>query len=329
MTPEERSLGVGASVLLTAVPRDEGGRALDRPVRWESSHPERAPVDSVGRVHGLEAGGVVITASSQGVVGRAQIEVLQFASLTAGGGHTCGLTVEGTAYCWGWGPFGQLGNGGTDDESTPVPVAGEHAFATISAAGGAHTCALTREGGAYCWGQGELGQLVRAVSGSGDGPAHSAVPLAVSEELTFTSLSSGGLHTCGLAGGGEAYCWGHGGYGQVGDGHLRDRFEPVSVVAGREYSNISAGGLHTCGVTPAGEAHCRGHGEFGQVGDGGEDDRWVPAPVGGGMVLSSLTAGGRHTCGMCREGRAYCWGWGHDGQLGNGSTADRVLPGPV
>ena len=43
-------------------------------------------------------------------------------TLVAGGQHTCGLTVDGTAYCWGYNAFGQLGtatNSGTD-EANPI-----------------------------------------------------------------------------------------------------------------------------------------------------------------------------------------------------------------
>ena len=47
---------------------------------------------------------------------------LTFASLSAGWGHTCGVTVGGIAYCWGW---GGLGNGTTTGSNVPVKVAGQ------------------------------------------------------------------------------------------------------------------------------------------------------------------------------------------------------------
>jgi len=43
--------------------------------------------------------------------------------LNSGGGHTCVVTPEAAAYCWGMNGNGQLGDGTTRDRSTPVRVA--------------------------------------------------------------------------------------------------------------------------------------------------------------------------------------------------------------
>jgi alpha-tubulin suppressor-like RCC1 family protein len=98
---------------------------------------------------------------------------LTFASLAAGTQHTCGLTSRRAAYCWGFNLSGQLGNGTTISPSTtPVPVAGELTFASLTA-GEDHTCGLTSGETAYCWGRNFAGQL-------GDGTTTSrTTPVAV------------------------------------------------------------------------------------------------------------------------------------------------------
>ena len=83
---------------------------------------------------------------------------LIFASISATGFHTCGLTVAGQAYCWGNNDFGQLGTGSTSTQYVPAPVAGGLTFATISA-GGPQTCGLTTDNRVYCWGSNAWGQL--------------------------------------------------------------------------------------------------------------------------------------------------------------------------
>jgi len=47
---------------------------------------------------------------------------LTFAIVSAGGGHTCGITAGGTTYCWGNNSSGQLGNGSSSADSIPVRV---------------------------------------------------------------------------------------------------------------------------------------------------------------------------------------------------------------
>jgi alpha-tubulin suppressor-like RCC1 family protein len=45
-----------------------------------------------------------------------------FVQLSSGDDHTCGITADGVAYCWGWGYWGQLGNGGSADTQSPSAV---------------------------------------------------------------------------------------------------------------------------------------------------------------------------------------------------------------
>ena len=133
-----------------------------------------------------------------------------FTQIVTGSAHSCALETGGTAWCWGAG--GLLGAGVPTNPggSGPVPVSGGHAFQSLTA-GGAHTCGLTTSGQAYCWGGNNSGQ-------AGQTAASAAVlytPTLVSGGLTFTAISAGGSHTCGLAGG-ILYCWGDNTTGQIG-----------------------------------------------------------------------------------------------------------------
>ena len=75
-----------------------------------------------------------------------------------GGIHTCVLLSDGTAKCWGWNYFGQLGDGTTTDRYTPVNVSGLTNAVAI-AVGDYHTCALLSDGTAKCWGRNDHGRL--------------------------------------------------------------------------------------------------------------------------------------------------------------------------
>lgn len=47
---------------------------------------------------------------------------LRFVSLALGFFHTCGLTADGSVYCWGQNDHGQLGDGTTTDRGSSTRV---------------------------------------------------------------------------------------------------------------------------------------------------------------------------------------------------------------
>ena len=146
-------------------------------------------------------------------------------------------SCDGTAYCWGYNWYGQLGDGargvnGSDsshDRLVPVAVSGGRTF-TALVAGSHHTCGLATGGTAYCWGYNAYGQLGDGTTGDGGNSADRSAPVAVSGGLTFASLVAGGNVTCGLVSGGTAYCWGYNQFGQLGDGTSTNRTVPVAVI---------------------------------------------------------------------------------------------------
>lgn len=152
------------------------------------------------------------------------------------------------------------------------------------------------------------------------------------------SVSAGGDHNCVLDQSGQAYCWGEGSLGQLGDGTALDRFGPVAVGGGVSFAALEAGGTHTCGLTTTGEAYCWGSNFWRQIGAGttgdavcigGQACRLTPTAVSGGFTFISLSGGTRNTCGVTNGNQAYCWGEGGFGALGTGSQLDAPTPQAV
>jgi len=78
--------------------------------------------------------------------------------LAAGAVHTCAVLTDRTAYCWGQNLHGQLGDGTTQNRSSPAAVSGGVEFVALFAGGGL-TCGFGRDGSEYCWGLNQSGQL--------------------------------------------------------------------------------------------------------------------------------------------------------------------------
>lgn len=200
----------------------------------------------------------------------------EFTKVSAGGSHTCGVTVSSVVYCWGDNSDGQLGDGTTTSRSIPAPVYGRPKFKQVSAAG-THTCALTIDDRAFCWGKNNVGQL-----GDATVAVRRLIPRAVVGDHRFQGLSAGGAQNCAADLSGHAYCWGLNSFGQLGDGTARNiRRRPIAVHGGLLFKVVNTDHQHTCGVT-GGKVYCWGSNAFGALGDGTTVDHALPTPVVGG-----------------------------------------------
>jgi alpha-tubulin suppressor-like RCC1 family protein len=211
---------------------------------------------------------------------------LAFTDLGLGFASSCGL-LTGAAYCWGWEVT--VGSTGASLSAAvkcgwdiapvlgrcshvPVPVAGEHTFATL-AAGQNHACGLTDSGEVYCWGSNESGQLGAQSSTSG-APVRAAVPEGVQ------AVAVGSEFTCALGVSGLAYCWGLTHVGQSGSrSSLSPLPVPTPVAGGVRYRGIAAGHTHVCALRVSGGVDCWGSNDRGELGTGDRANSDVPRPV--------------------------------------------------
>jgi alpha-tubulin suppressor-like RCC1 family protein len=151
---------------------------------------------------------------------------LNFAFISSGESHTCGITRSGSLYCWGWNLDDQLGNGiQFTPTSTPTAAASSFSFTSIGAAS-AHTCAIDVSSVMYCWGRNSDGQI-------GLGTITSelfATPQRVAGGVAFDRLSVGRSHTCAATAAGVWYCWGDNQSGALGVGSITDSGTPLKVL---------------------------------------------------------------------------------------------------
>ncbi|RAL20240.1 hypothetical protein DL240_17825 [Lujinxingia litoralis] len=251
-----------------------------------------------------------------------------WASVSAGRAHTCALKPEGTLWCWGQQRFGRLGNGevGAGTLVEPVQVTQESDWDEVSS-GDAHTCGR-RGTEIYCWGYNPGGRLGVGLT-SGTVPD----PTLVVGGHSWKQVSSGHEHICGLTEDDQAYCWGRGDDGRLGNGALGNLDVPTAVIQpeGATFVRLEGGFQHTCAVMETSRGRrvfCWGTGSTGRLGTGasGPDLVLAPEEVGGDVPLVSVSSGNVHSCGLNSDGEAWCWGYNDHGQLGVVQTGNELVP---
>lgn len=121
-----------------------------------------------------------------------------YASVTAGNGHTCAITVTGVVTCWGRNSVGQLGIGSTTDTGTPTALPfSDPEIAVAVTSGQFHNCAIFGPVGGTlprrirCWGSGvsyRLGTSTTANIGTAPGQIATLAPLAYSGNINWWNI---------------------------------------------------------------------------------------------------------------------------------------------
>lgn len=322
---ELRMAGGTSPHILTATGARAAGSDLE--VVWERGGPGPAPdfvalegmtgVPAFDLDPDAEAPSYRARLTSSGASGLSSVvqgAVATYASISAGGHHTCGIReADGKVLCWGRNIEGQ---------APPEPSV--HAFRSISA-GHFHTCGIREtDGKVLCWGSNVHGQAPPGPSEDafrsiGAGMFHTCgireaddtivcwgddssgqAPREASEEA-FEGVAAGARHTCGIrATDGKVQCWGSNGQGQAPPEPSEEAFR-----------SISAGTNHSCGIRAAdGEIQCWGHDEYGRVPEALHEESFL-----------DISAGFHHTCGILEpDGTIQCWGADYAGQISGRPT---------
>jgi len=131
--------------------------------------------------------------------------------IACGLAHCLATTDDGKLYSWGWGGYGQLGDGETEDRHRPVAINFQKNVRAITC-GGWHSAATTDDGQVYTWGWGQFGAL-----GHGDEIARKEPTLveSLSKEKVKT-ISAGSRHTLFGTESGAVYACGLSTLGRLG-----------------------------------------------------------------------------------------------------------------
>jgi alpha-tubulin suppressor-like RCC1 family protein len=216
-------------------------------------------------------------------------------SLAVGSNSSCAILDDGTAKCWGYGAYGELGLAGSRGDqpnemgdALPALDLGTGRTATAMVSTPTQTCALLDDDSLKCWGwnlNGELGLGDTAARGDQPGTMGDNLPAVdVGTGRSVVALPQVAFATmCALLDDSTVKCWGYNQQGELGLGDMQPR-----------------------------------GGQPGQMGDA------LPAlDFGLGHRVHALTVGGTFSCVLLEDRTVKCWGGNTEGQLGLGDQQNR------
>ena len=224
--------------------------------------------------------------------------VRQASTIVACAGSSYAIKSDNSLWAWGSNSAGQLGDGTTENQLSPVKIMEDVIFVT---SGGGHAMAITSDGTLWAWGWNRHGQL-------GDGTTERRLlPTKIMESVVYVSSTTGSdrdysSHTMAIQTDGSLWAWGNNQLGQLGDGSRTNRHLPVKVMDDVAVVLTSFG--CTSAIRTDGTLWTWGSNSRGQLGDGTSGGRRSP-----GMIMEDVAF---LSSSMVIKNDWSLWGWGRD-----------------
>jgi hypothetical protein len=219
----------------------------------------------------------------------------QVLSITAGEEFTCAQLMNQEVWCWGKNNLGQLNDGTTTNQTSPVKSKLTAMLAQISGGQG------------LLLGSDVLGSVSEWVKAQAE-----AVKLL--ENSLSISANRWGETGCAVSADGSVKCWG-------------SDLTSALVVGALPALEVGSGLDHNCSINSDQTVSCWGSNGSGQLGNGTNKDSDSATLVKNLALTRALAVGAHHTCVLSGTGyTAMCWGENTYGQLGNGTTSNSNVP---
>lgn len=266
--------------------------------------------------------------------------MLDVQNVSFGAKHAALVTKQGEVFCWGEGKDGRLGHKGNMDVSCPKLVECLNGFTVQSVSCGEfQTCALTKSGEIYTWGDNNHGaDLV------GERRNRSQwLPRKLSDTLEGVSISKvacGEWHTAIVSTSGQLFTYGDGTFGVLGHGNLQNVSQPKAVesLRGLKVKSVACGPWHTAAIVDITVDRCKsntiggklftwGDGDKGRLGHADGERKLLPTCVTRLVDFDfvQVSCGRMLTVGLTSLGKVYTMGSAVHGQLGNPKAKDRSI----
>ena len=240
-------------------------------------------------------------------------------------------------FTWGQNNFGQLGDGGFTNRSSPVQVATFNSNAIISA--GVSCTSVISSNNVYIWGGSSSGQLGNGATVAAQN-APTLLTIPSSPSVSFTAIGAGFSHAAAIDSSNTMFTWGSNAVGQLGSLVNPQSFNintiplptnvnriDISNSSGYSWKQISSGGDNSSllAIRSDGALFSWGQNTSGQLGDGSTVNRFFPCQIGTSS-WSVVATGISHSAAIRSDGALFTWGLNNGGQLGDGTTVNKSSP---
>ena len=152
--------------------------------------------------------------------------------------------------------------------------------------------------------------------------ALAAIPEGLFESHHVETIEIEGDHSAAITTDGSLYAWGFNQLGQVGDGTLDTRDEPVKIMD--NVIDVAPSFSSTLALTEDGTVWAWGNNNFGQLGNGTTESNLTPIKVM--EDATAVSAGFATASALGENGSLWMWGLNVSGNIGDGTSENGLAP---
>jgi alpha-tubulin suppressor-like RCC1 family protein len=231
--------------------------------------------------------------------------------------HSLVLRKDRTVMAWGDNSYGQLGDGTTLSQNSPIWIRALENIIAI-AAGAVHCLAVDAGGNIWAWGRNDQGQV-------GDNTnVNRLVPVQLPSIGKVVKVAAGHDYSLALAADGSVWEW-----GQLGLSRSEIQRTPRRVPGLPDIVDIAAGRSHRLALCSDGTVWAWGDNSYGQLGDGSNTSRQTVARVSGLADVVAIAAGDVHSLAVRADQSVWAWGGNTENTLGLGRFENCLIPAQV